>query len=418
MYFILKNASFPTTIGTITVQEGQIGGGSGGSSTPTNVTFTINPTPSNATVTLTASGYTQSGNSITVLSGTKVSYTVSASGYTSKSGSKTVSYTQSLGVTLSAEGSTPVNPPSDSTTFPLVPYGLGVTSNGTGRISSSSTRLCNGSTTEKVGILVPAGNTITLYGLASGTYPLRFDYVYGTVNAVNPPDGSSTPIEGLLGTASNYKSSNYFPLNTSGADSYSVINNYGQDCYFWFGFAGLNKTENITAEIDTYNITYKISATTSSGGELPSGYSALPTTKNALGVTTNATGRATTNNAKRFSTADDTKANGILIPAGKTMHLVGLASGTYPLRVDYVYGSQNVKNPAPGSTEPIAGLAGTASNYESSNYFPLNTSGADTLDIINNYGQDYYFWFGFAGQTLNEGILAAYDTYTLGYKID
>ena len=119
MYFILKNASFPTTIGTITVQEGQVGGG-GGSSTPTNVTFTINPTPSNATVTLTASGYTQSGNSITVLSGTKVNYTVSASGYTSKSGSKTVSYTQSLGVTLSAEGSsggsggtnTPVNPPS------------------------------------------------------------------------------------------------------------------------------------------------------------------------------------------------------------------------------------------------------------------------------------------------------------------
>lgn len=119
MYFILKNASFPTTIGTITVQEGQVGGGGGGS-TPTNVTFTINPTPSNATVKLTASGYTQSGNSITVLSGTKVNYTVSASGYTSKSGSKTVSYTQSLGVTLSAEGSsggsggtnTPVNPPS------------------------------------------------------------------------------------------------------------------------------------------------------------------------------------------------------------------------------------------------------------------------------------------------------------------
>ena len=111
MYFILKNASFPTTIGTITVQEGQVGGGSGGSSTPTNVTFTINPTPSTATVVLTASGYTQSGNSITVLSGTKVNYTVSASGYTSKSGSKTVSYTQSLGVVLNAEGSTPVNPP-------------------------------------------------------------------------------------------------------------------------------------------------------------------------------------------------------------------------------------------------------------------------------------------------------------------
>lgn len=114
MYFILKNATFSNAIGTISVQEGNVGGGgNGGSTTPTNVTFTINPTPSNATVTLTASGYTQSGNSITVLSGTKVSYTVSASGYTTKSGSKTVSYTQSLGIVLSAAGSGGTNPPSD-----------------------------------------------------------------------------------------------------------------------------------------------------------------------------------------------------------------------------------------------------------------------------------------------------------------
>lgn len=70
--------------------------------TPTNYTFTINPNPSNATVTLTASGYTQSGNSITVASGTSVSWKVSASGYTEQNGTHTVTKTESKSITLSA----------------------------------------------------------------------------------------------------------------------------------------------------------------------------------------------------------------------------------------------------------------------------------------------------------------------------
>lgn len=148
------------------------------------------------------------------------------------------------------------------------------------------------------------------------------------------------------------------------------------------------------------------------------GYILLPTIKKALGVTSTGTGRVSKNNAKRFSTADETKANGILIPAGKTMHLKGLTSGTYPLRFDYIYCTDNVKCPVSNSTTAIEGLVGTASNYVSSNYFPMNKDGIDTADIVNNFGEDYYFWIGFAGLTLNEGILAAYDTYTLMYKID
>lgn len=186
-------------------------------------------------------------------------------------------------------------------------------------------------------------------------------------------------------------------------------------------------THTINIASVTGDITITVSTTGSSsgggGGEeddsgLPEGYTALPTTKYALGVTSTGTGRVSANNAKRFSTADDTVANGILIPNGKTLHLIGLASGTYPLRLDYIYCTGNVTCPASGSTTAIEGLVGTASNYESANYFPLNKTGVDTIDIANNYGADYYFWFGFAGQTLNEGILAAYDTYTLGYKID
>jgi len=57
--------------------------------TPINYTFTINPTPSNATVTLTASGYTQNGNSITVPNGTTVSWRVGASGYVEQTGTWT-----------------------------------------------------------------------------------------------------------------------------------------------------------------------------------------------------------------------------------------------------------------------------------------------------------------------------------------
>ena len=69
--------------------------------TPTMYTFTINPTPTNATVTLTADGYTQSGNSITVPANTNVAWKVSASGYTQQTGTHTVTKTESKSVTLS-----------------------------------------------------------------------------------------------------------------------------------------------------------------------------------------------------------------------------------------------------------------------------------------------------------------------------
>lgn len=59
-------------------------------SAPDFYTYTISPTPSDATVVLTASGYTQVGNSITVLDGTTVSWSVSKSGYETQTGTATV----------------------------------------------------------------------------------------------------------------------------------------------------------------------------------------------------------------------------------------------------------------------------------------------------------------------------------------
>lgn len=83
----------------------QTSGAGGDVVDPTNCTFTINPTPSTATVTLTASGYTQSGNSITVASGTTVNWTVSASGYATQTGSAVVTGTTSENIVLVANGS-------------------------------------------------------------------------------------------------------------------------------------------------------------------------------------------------------------------------------------------------------------------------------------------------------------------------
>lgn len=63
-------------------------------------TLTINPTPSDATVVLTATGYTQVGNSIAVPSGTVVNWQVSKTDYNTESGSETVIADKTLDVEL------------------------------------------------------------------------------------------------------------------------------------------------------------------------------------------------------------------------------------------------------------------------------------------------------------------------------
>lgn len=62
--------------------------------------FTINPNPEDAIVTLTAAGYTQEGNSITVEAGTRVNWSVSRTGFTSQSGQVVVNSNTDLPVVL------------------------------------------------------------------------------------------------------------------------------------------------------------------------------------------------------------------------------------------------------------------------------------------------------------------------------
>ena len=70
------------------------------SSIVTEYTLTIVPTPSDATVTLTAEGYTQSGNSITVPEGLTVIYSIIRPGYAQKRDSVVVDSDITLNITL------------------------------------------------------------------------------------------------------------------------------------------------------------------------------------------------------------------------------------------------------------------------------------------------------------------------------
>ena len=69
-------------------------------------TYTVNTTPKVATVTLTAPGYSQSGNAITVPSGSGVSWTVESLGYTTQTGTETITTDKSLDVALTVANET------------------------------------------------------------------------------------------------------------------------------------------------------------------------------------------------------------------------------------------------------------------------------------------------------------------------
>lgn len=209
------------------------------------------------TITL-SEGYTFGTYSIT-MGGATVTPTISSDGMTMTIAISAV--TGKVVISVATVNESTGEEDSGGTTWidlPITSYSLGVTSTGTGRVSSNTTRFSTANPSTPNGILIPEGKTIYFKGLASGTYPLRFDYIYGTSNVVNPESGSTSAIEGLVGTASNYVAANYFPINTSGADTASVTNNFGGDYYFWFGFAGLNKTETIQTAFSTYNIQYYI----------------------------------------------------------------------------------------------------------------------------------------------------------------
>lgn len=116
------------------------------------VIFTINPTPSNAMVTLTAQGFDQQSNSITVTPGTTIHYKVEASGYKTEEGDQVVNSTIIKNVVLKQMVTITINP---------IP------------VEASVTLTASGYTQVGKSITVPQGTdvsyTVSLYGYDSTT---------------------------------------------------------------------------------------------------------------------------------------------------------------------------------------------------------------------------------------------------------
>lgn len=121
-------------------------------------TLTVNPTPADARVVLSATGYTQNNNTITVTEGTSVTYTVSKQDYNTQSSTVVVTADQTINITLLQTYCTLtiVPTPSDATVV--------LTSSG-GTQSGKAITVTNGSsvtyTVSKTGYTT-ATNTITL----------------------------------------------------------------------------------------------------------------------------------------------------------------------------------------------------------------------------------------------------------------
>lgn len=105
---------------------------------------------------------------------------------------------------------------------------------------------------------VPLGASIKLSGVSG----LRLDYCYYsqdfdifTEYLLTSTSGASSPHPYVQGSASNKIATQYFPVNTSGDDTVTIINNTGYK-YLAFVFAALNKTNVISA--DNFDIKYTI----------------------------------------------------------------------------------------------------------------------------------------------------------------
>lgn len=255
-------------------------------------------------------------------------------------------------------------------------------------------RMNSSSLTEATGILVPDGATITL----TGTSGLRFDYVYATSPGPNSSTDKSSNVIGGVGTASNFKSSDYFPLNADGSENtISITNGYGQDYYYHFAIAAPNKTDSLNLE--DYHITYEVVLP-----QIPTDYptsGTLPLENRMVSVVSNEGFFLGSKKTNRMTSGSSTEETGIFIPKGKTITLTGISG----LRMDYVWAD----NPGPCSStrgEEWGGI-GAASNFVAADYFPLNIDGSsDTVSITNDKG-NYYFFFCFAAPDKNATISVA-----------
>lgn len=192
----------------------------GGEEEPVNYTFTINPTPTSATVVLTASGYTQSGNSITVPNGTTVNWSVSADGYTTKTGTWAANGSNKIeNVVLVASGG-------DATL--LIKNGSGIT---------TFSRLAKNAYVANMKQMFSAGSTIEYIEI-----PLVSSKTLVTTEATIPEFNlwvfnadTNIPVEKVI-SAQSYTSQS---SDTFGCQAIKVDVNRSFDYPFYFGYSNM-----------------------------------------------------------------------------------------------------------------------------------------------------------------------------------
>ena len=104
-------------------------------------------------------------------------------------------------------------------------------------------------------ILIKDGETVRIKGLKGvdgQSTVLRLDYAYYSDNTAISIETSGVNPK-LVGTASNFVVSDFFPLNAEGTNDYADFQNtYGHDYYFAFSFRAV--ANNTALTVGNYNI--------------------------------------------------------------------------------------------------------------------------------------------------------------------
>lgn len=180
--------------------------------TPTTYTFTINPTPANATVTM--NGIVQ--NSITVAQGTTINWSVAADGYESQSGTHVVSDNHTMNVTLTE---TEIAPTTYTVTYVYVDgSGAAVKDSETETVTAGT--VMNFATTDSRATV--DGYTCTAVSQASATINSNITVTY-TYTANEIPEGTNLITLGTAHTDKKLGSSSSTPTSGTGYTVYSDI---------------------------------------------------------------------------------------------------------------------------------------------------------------------------------------------------
>lgn len=233
--------------------------------------LTINPTPSNATVVLTAPGYTQVGNSIMVYPGTQVTYTVSKTDYATQTNTITVNNSQTLNVQLQYTPYTPGQVLFESSTPGTYTF--------TPLVAGTYNIICVGGGAGGAAASMPVGSTHLGYTSASGGGAGGYSNVNVIIEStitVNVGAGGN----GATKTSNYHTTGNMDAYSVAGGNSYIgsyVSANGGGRAYSkpaggTAGSGGSGTTTNGNSGTHTHNTSNKANA--SGGASVYGGYGA------------------------------------------------------------------------------------------------------------------------------------------------